>query len=425
MHKKNSPAFLNNRISNIKFARKKILQGIFLLIFLPLLFFSWGCPRKTQEVSSIEQRLSKYKTAPPDALFQLARAAASFGKYDAAQYFLKVLLEKNPNFAPAYSTWGLIYLKLNDYNKAEALFQKALALNPNDEVALMNLAVIRIKQKRYLEGKELLEKAVRAAPDYVDAWFNLGNLYDKMGDYVKSIEAFQKLIDLRPEEGGFYYKLGILYLKKEMFDEALNVFLKAQKYSKDKYQPYYQAAIIYHMKKQIYLAVKNYKKAVVLKPTHFESYLNLADIYLFELNDKDQAKFYYERARSIRPSDPYVNKRLQEIASGKYDYMKKKNLADFIPPEEKAKLQSKKKKKNRVVSSADYKSRLEKFKHGQVLYIKKVDKNSKSTNKKTSNYDSSFSTPTPLPKNGKGGKYLQFSNPEELRKLLQSEGIGQ
>jgi tetratricopeptide (TPR) repeat protein len=275
-----------------------------------------------------------------------------------------------------------------------------------------------------VEGKDLLEKSVKVSPNYVDAWFNLGNLYDKMGNYTEAIEAFQKLVSLRPEEGGFYYKLGILLLKKEMFDEALNAFLKAQKYAEDKYQPYYQAAIIYHMKKQIYWAVKNYKKAVALHPTHFESYLNLADIYLFELNDKLQAKVYYERARAIHPNDSYVAKRLQEIASGKYDYMKKKNLADFMPKEEKARLEAEKKKKNYVVSSKEYKSRLEKFKHGQVLYIKKVDDNSPPKSNSKGTYDSSFEESTPLPKNGKGGKYLQFSNPAELRELLKSEGIG-
>jgi type IV pilus assembly protein PilF len=89
----------------------------------------------------------------------------------AALYFqqggMKIALEElanavriNPDYAPAYSMYGLVYMQLGEQDEANRNFQKAVALAPNDPDIRNNYGLFLCETQQYQAGLNQLDLAL-------------------------------------------------------------------------------------------------------------------------------------------------------------------------------------------------------------------------------------------------------------------------
>jgi type IV pilus assembly protein PilF len=80
---------------------------------------------------------------------------------------VKQAISADPDYAPAYSLRGLIYMRLGDYDLASESFRRATALNPRDTDTLQNHGWLMCQQKRYDEADRLFTQAANT-PGYAN-----------------------------------------------------------------------------------------------------------------------------------------------------------------------------------------------------------------------------------------------------------------
>lgn len=105
----------------------------------------------------------------PDFKNKLASTALALNKVDEAKKHWEELVKENPNFAPAFSNLGYIYLTQGNDKKAEELYTRALYLDPDYEQALMNMAGLYLFRNQTMQAKPYLQRAVKVNPNNVRA----------------------------------------------------------------------------------------------------------------------------------------------------------------------------------------------------------------------------------------------------------------
>jgi tetratricopeptide (TPR) repeat protein len=105
-----------------------------------------------------------------------------------------------PDFdAKAYTTLGVCYMELRQYDSAEAAYKHALRLNDKDTFSRNNLAAVYFREARDRESISLCLQNVALYPDYVRAYSNLGICYIKLGLYDSALQVLSKAQQIEPQ----------------------------------------------------------------------------------------------------------------------------------------------------------------------------------------------------------------------------------
>lgn len=82
---------------------------------------------------------------------------------EAKEIYEKIIAE-DPDYAPAWSNVGFIYLQSGNSNKARECYDKALALDPDYEQALLNKAGLFIYEKKNSDALALVKRILKKNP---------------------------------------------------------------------------------------------------------------------------------------------------------------------------------------------------------------------------------------------------------------------
>jgi type IV pilus assembly protein PilF len=96
---------------------------------------------------------------------ELAAGYFGEGQNTVALDEIKLALQADPTYAPAYVLRGLVYMRMNNNPLAEESFQRAMQLNPRDPDALHNYGWYACQSERYAQSTELFQRAL-ASPVY-------------------------------------------------------------------------------------------------------------------------------------------------------------------------------------------------------------------------------------------------------------------
>ena len=138
-------------------------------------------------------------------------------------------LAVDPQFAPAYSHLGLIYMETKRYQKAEQAFAKAAELQPGYPDVQNNWGVLLNREERYDEAIAHFKAALRddkyATPE--NALTNMGYAHYKLGQLAKAKLYHQKALEVMPQFCLANKNLGDVYAKERNFGRAEEYFRKA------------------------------------------------------------------------------------------------------------------------------------------------------------------------------------------------------
>lgn len=157
---------------------------------------------------------------------------------DAAYDYYKMLLGREPPYAPAYYYAALFFLRKKTFDRASSLLTTFISLS-DDERRVQKAKDILAKLKRlgYLdttfkeafdfirmgEDEKGLAKAqefIERYPDVWNGWFLAGWAHRKLRNWEKGKEAFQKAIDLGSEEADTFNEMALCQLETGDFTGA-------------------------------------------------------------------------------------------------------------------------------------------------------------------------------------------------------------
>jgi len=122
------------------------------------------------------------------------------GQMDIALEELNMAVRIEPNYAPAYNVFGLVYAVLGDDRKAEQSFAQALQLAPNDSDIHHNWGWYLCTHKRERESLAEFELAVRnplyRTPEA--ALVNAGRCSQAFGDTAVAENYFRRALAAQP-----------------------------------------------------------------------------------------------------------------------------------------------------------------------------------------------------------------------------------
>jgi TolB-like protein/DNA-binding winged helix-turn-helix (wHTH) protein/Tfp pilus assembly protein PilF len=180
----------------------------------------------------------------------------------ALEYFQQVV-EKAPDFAPAYARMALLqshggrearakarqmalkaleiddsqaeahvalaWLEFTDWDfaGAEREFQRAIELNPNLAVARIWYVSYLMCLLRFEEADAQSAIALRLNPASADTLSHVANNYLFSGRVEKAIELHRKALELEPAYGGGHWGLGRAYYVRGNYDESVTELEKA------------------------------------------------------------------------------------------------------------------------------------------------------------------------------------------------------
>ena len=247
-------------------------------------------------------------------------------------------IEKDPNYAAAYSGLADTYLTLYDYelmsfnestSKAKDAAQRALKINENLAEAHNSLAHIDLHEWKWESAEQGFRKAITLDPGYILAhhWYalcltavgktneavtqmekareldplstrinaDLGMAYLSAGRYDEAIGQEQKTLELNPRSAGARWIRGMAYQQKKMFEEAINDYKSALQLSHN--NPNFLAALghVYASSGNTVEAHKILDTLFVVNKQEPVSPFFFALVYT-GLNDKENALQWLEKA---------------------------------------------------------------------------------------------------------------------------------
>lgn len=147
---------------------------------------------------------------------ELATGYFDQGQTSVALDQIKQAVIADPNFGPAYSLRGLVYMRLNDNALAEESFRRALQINPRDPDALHNYGYFTCQQGRHAEAVQFFNRAL-TSPLYggqAKTLMMLGTCQLRMGQATEAEGSFSRAYELDPANPYVGFNLATLEFRR-------------------------------------------------------------------------------------------------------------------------------------------------------------------------------------------------------------------
>ncbi len=166
--------------------------------------------------------------ADPAALMLAARTYAGSGNLRTAEELLRRLVQNSPEYLPAYSALGGLYVRQNRLDEALAEFED-LARRDAKPIAALTLAGIILEAKgRTPEARVRYERAVQIDPSAPVASNNLAWIYAQGGGNLDVALQLARAASLRlPDSTEVADTLGFIYYKKDLVPQAIQTLRRA------------------------------------------------------------------------------------------------------------------------------------------------------------------------------------------------------
>ena len=183
------------------------------------------------------------------------------------------------NMGAGYNHLGTFYSQKGDLDRALIEFRKALELEPYRAEAHYNLANMHLRLKKYHKALSGYREAIRINPFYESAHLALALTYEHLGEKGKARSKYLEIIQNLPRNLRAYLRLARLLNSEGKPGEAVDIL----------------------------------KGAVRYMPENYLAHLYLGDFF-YQQGRRDEALQEWKTARSIKPDDPEVAKRISGLS---------------------------------------------------------------------------------------------------------------
>ncbi|MEG4196710.1 tetratricopeptide repeat protein [Microcoleus sp. Pol12A5] len=221
--------------------------------------------------------------------------------------------EVDPNFFAAFHKLGDALFKLEKWSEAEAAYERAIALNADLFWSHYNLALTLVKLQKFEPATLAYRRAIALNPEFSWTYHNLGEVLLKTQQWKAAASAYQRAIELNPRISWSYYNLGDALSESHEWNDAVSAYLCALKIDPSLPKIYMKLgkALIKRTPVDSDLATSYYHHE--MQPLHPpEFYCEIAQKFA-ESDRRNEAIMLYLMALEIRPKDPEISQKLEEI----------------------------------------------------------------------------------------------------------------
>lgn len=111
---------------------------------------------------------------------------------------LKKALEINPNNVDARNYLGIVYKKLNNFEKSEKCYLDCLKIDPNYFSSLLNLGNLKIITNHFDEAISFYKKALKINENIEEIYINLAHAYQSTKQFKKAKLILNKCLNKFP-----------------------------------------------------------------------------------------------------------------------------------------------------------------------------------------------------------------------------------
>jgi Flp pilus assembly protein TadD len=143
------------------------------------------------EASQVIRRMIDMKADEPEPYYMLGRAYLDMRQFDASEKWLRFALSKDPKYAPAHATLGMLLDTVGRHEEAEQAHAHAIEIAPKDASYRNNLGFNYYLRGRYQDAVVQYKAALERDASAHRAHNNLGFAYGKLGRLDKAEEHFK------------------------------------------------------------------------------------------------------------------------------------------------------------------------------------------------------------------------------------------
>ncbi|MEG4229514.1 tetratricopeptide repeat protein [Microcoleus sp. N9_B2] len=221
--------------------------------------------------------------------------------------------EVDQNFFAAFHKLGDALFKLENWSEAEAAYERAIALNSDLFWSHYNLALTLVKLQKFPPATLAYRRAIALNPEFSWTYHNLGEVLLKTQQWKAAATAYQRAIELNPSISWSYYNLGDALSESHAWNDAVSAYLCALKIEPSLPGIYIKLgnALIKRTPVDSDVATSYYHHQ--MQPLHApEFYCEIAQNFA-ESDRRNEAIMLYLMALEIRPKDPEISQKLEEI----------------------------------------------------------------------------------------------------------------
>ena len=185
-----------------------------------------GCAKPVAEEPTLADTGMQGETGDPRnrarLRTELAAAYYGFGNFAVALEELRLAVAADPNYAPAYGMYGVVYMALKENRLADQNFERALRLAPQDPELNHNYGWFLCQTGREEEGLRRFAQALRnplhATPQRSHS--AAGSCALRLGRVAEAEEHFVRALKLDPDDPQALLQLGQIRFRQGKDEEA-------------------------------------------------------------------------------------------------------------------------------------------------------------------------------------------------------------
>ncbi|MEG4340623.1 MULTISPECIES: tetratricopeptide repeat protein [unclassified Microcoleus] len=221
--------------------------------------------------------------------------------------------ELDPNFFAAFHQLGDALVKLEKLSEAEAAYEQAIALNADLFWSHYNLALTLVQLQKFEAATLAYRRAIALNPEFSWTYHNLGAALLKTQQWKAAATAYQRAIELNPTISWSYYNLGDALSGNHAWNDAVSAYLCALQIEPSLPKIYIKLGEALTKRTPVDSDVATSYYHHEMQPLHApEFYCEIAQKFA-ESDRLNEAIMLYLMALEIRPKDPEISQKLEEI----------------------------------------------------------------------------------------------------------------
>lgn len=203
-----------------------------------------------KEASEHNNRQLKKNNNSAQLQLNRARIAAGLNDFDESFEIYSQIINKYPQYLPAYVAYAYELNKQEKYEEAIAINLKALKVDSNCYPAILNLGIAYNNKKEYENALLYLKKYVNVHQPDMKTWWTIISAQLKMHDVLGARESIILAQEIHPNNILFKFQNGALYLMERKFEQAINELREVIAMDKDHVEAHYHLALALLAQKQ-------------------------------------------------------------------------------------------------------------------------------------------------------------------------------
>ena len=196
-----------------------------------------------KEASEHNNRQLKKNKNSAQLQLNKAKIAAGLNNWDESFEIYSQIINKYPQYLPAYVAYAYELNKQEKYEEEIAINLKALKVDSNCYPAILNLGIAYNNNKEYENALIYLKKYVNVHQHDLKTWLTIISVQVKIHDVSGARESITFVQKIDPENILLKFQNGALYLNERKFKESVNEFREVIGMDRDHVEAHYHLGL--------------------------------------------------------------------------------------------------------------------------------------------------------------------------------------